>query len=318
MDSLSLTLTTLCFCCSLFGQAAPQFSSIQKMTNAEMQLKLSGQGALRYRVDVSDDALAWRPFVTFGGQSTNEHIDSQAPYLRQRFYRAEELSGTNIFTGDHIATSDGDVIIHPINHATFVMKWKGITIYNDPVGTSTTFQGLPKGDLILVSHGHSDHFSASAIPLVRATNGIIIAPRAITNSLSAALRAATITLTNGASTNVLQIGIEGVPAYNSNHPRGEGNGYVITIGGKRFYMSGDTGDIPETRALQNIEVAFLCMNVPFTMNLTSAVAVTRAFKPKVLYPYHYRNQDNTFTDLNSLKRQVGTDLGIEVRARKWY
>jgi L-ascorbate metabolism protein UlaG (beta-lactamase superfamily) len=97
-----------------------------------------------------------------------------------------------------------------------------------------------------------------------------------------------------------------------------GNGYVLTLGGKRIYMSGDTGDIPETRALQNIDVAFLCVNVPFTMTVNQAAAVTRAFAPKVVYPYHFHNQDGTYSNLTSLKSLVGYDLPIEVRIRKWY
>jgi len=104
-----------------------------------------------------------------------------------------------------------------------------------------------------------------------------------------------------------------VPAYNSNHPKGRGNGYVLTIGGKRIYMSGDTGDIPETRALQDIDVSFVCMNLPFTMSVDQASDVVRAFRPKVVYPYHY-SQSN----VNSFKQKVGTDLGVEVRLRKWY
>ena len=109
-----------------------------------------------------------------------------------------------------------------------------------------------------------------------------------------------------------------MPAYNSNHPLGTGNGYVLTIGGKRIYMSGDTGDITEMRLLPNIDVAFVCMNVPFTMNITNAASAVRDFRPKVIYPYHYKNQDGTFADLNEFKRRVAQDLGIEVRLRKWY
>ena len=90
------------------------------------------------------------------------------------------------------------------------------------------------------------------------------------------------------------------------------------MGGKRFYASGDTGDVPEIRALPNIDVAFLCMNLPFTMSTTNAALVVRDLRPKVIYPYHYRNQDNTFSDLVDFKRRVGQDLGIEVRLRKWY
>ena len=140
--------------------------------------------------------------------------------------------------------------------------------------------------------------------------------------LTATFRSSCIVLTNGAGTNVLGIQIDAVPAYNASgtiyHTKGVGNGYVLTMGGKRIYMSGDTGDIPETRALQNIDVAFLCANIPYTMTINEAAAVTRAFIPKIVYPYHFRNDNGTFANLNSFKNLVGTDLGIEVRIRKWY
>jgi L-ascorbate metabolism protein UlaG (beta-lactamase superfamily) len=112
--------------------------------------------------------------------------------------------------------------------------------------------------------------------------------------------------------------IEAVPAYNDNHPRGNGNGYVVTIGGKRIYISGDTGNTPEMRALPNIDVAFLCVNLPFTMSVTDAAGALRAFRPRVVYPYHYRNSGGTFSDLEALRQMIGTDLGIELRARRWY
>jgi len=138
------------------------------------------------------------------------------------------------------------------------------------------------------------------------------------SSLSAVLKARTLVLTNGVSTNLLGLGLTAVPAYNSNHPKGSGNGYVLGPADCRVYFSGDTGDIPETRALTGIRVAFVCANTPFTMTLAQAVAVIRTFQPAVVYPYHYRNSDGSYTDLPSLRRQVGTDLDIDVRLRKWY
>ena len=114
-------------------------------------------------------------------------------------------------------------------------------IYNDAVGANSLYAGFGKGQLVLVSHTHGDHFNATTINFVRATNGVIIAPQAVFNQLSAAARAATIVLTNGAATNVFGVHVEALPAYNGNHARGTGNGYVVTIGGKRFYMAGDTG-----------------------------------------------------------------------------
>ena len=142
--------------------------------------------------------------------------------------------------------------------------------------------------------------------------------------LVAALKTNTIALTNGASTNLPGLLIEAVPSYNttpanlSYHPKGVGNGYILTIGGKRLYISGDSEDIPEMRTLQRIDVAFLNMNQPYTMSLSQAVSAVRAFHPGVVYPDHFRNMDNTFTDLNSFKQQVLTNPAVEVRLRKWY
>jgi L-ascorbate metabolism protein UlaG (beta-lactamase superfamily) len=246
------------------------------------------------------------------------HTNAGAVYRTNGFYALREYADTNFITGDHFATDSGEVIVRPVNHASFVMQWNDVMIYNDVVGANSLYSAFKKGQVVLVSHTHQDHFNAATINFVRATNGIIIAPQAVFSQLSTTLRASTIVLTNRASTNVFGIKVEAVPAYNGNHARGTGNGYVVTIGGEIFYMAGDTGAIAETRALQNIDVAFLCMNVPFTMTVSEAASVARDFRPKFLYPYHYRNQDNTYANLNELKRLVGTDLGIEVRMGRWY
>jgi len=306
----------------LAAQAVPEFTAIQALTNREIALQLSGVVGLNYRIDAATTLPSWSPLVTLTGATvTLQHTDTAAPYLSTRFYRAEELSGTNILTGDYLLTGDGEVIIHPIGHASFVMAWQGKMIYNDPTNGAAPYLGLPRADLILVSHTHGDHFSSATIDAVRGSNTVIIAPQAVYNSLSAPQKALTLVLTNGASTNALGLLVEAVPAYNltsTYHPKGVGNGYVLTIGGKRIYISGDSEDIPEMRALSQIEVAFVCVNQPFTMPVDKASSALRDFRPRVIYPYHYRNSDGTFSDLNDLKRRVGQDLGIEVRLRKWY
>lgn len=303
---------------SALAQESGSFSGIERQSNHEILLKLNTQSGTNYRIDTSMNLVDWISLVTFRGAGPIQHTDSAAPYFSARFYRTRTLSESDVFVGDHIPTGDGDVIVRPINHASFVMSWNGKMIYNDPVGGSAPYAGLPRADLILVSHTHGDHYDNNTLNAVRGTNTVIIAPQAVFNSMTTTLRGFTTVLTNGAKTSVVGVTVEAVPAYNANHPRGQGNGYVVTIGGKRFYMSGDTGDIAEMRALPNIDVAFVCMNVPFTMNLTQAVSAVRQFRPKVIYPYHFRNSDSTFTDLNSFKRQVGTDGGVEVRVRKWY
>jgi L-ascorbate metabolism protein UlaG (beta-lactamase superfamily) len=303
----------LCVMAGAFVAQAQQptgFSSIQRLTNSDVQLRLNSTSS--YRIHVSTNLLAWEPLVSAARQST-QYLDSGAVYRTNRFYNVVQVTDTNFLAGDHIVTEDGDVIVRPVNHASFVLRWKSMMIYNDPVGAASRYSTFPKADLILVSHTHGDHFEATTISSVRATNGVIIAPMAVYTVLSATLRAATIVLTNGASTNINGVQVEAVPAYNGNHSRGTGNGYVVTIGGKRFYMAGDTGDVAEMRALQNIDVAFLPMN-SFTMTTSAAASAARDFRPRILYPYHYSTPDN----INNLKRLVGTEHGIEVRLRTWY
>jgi L-ascorbate metabolism protein UlaG (beta-lactamase superfamily) len=318
-SSRFLSFAGLLAASSILAQQDPVFTAIQPLTNREMRLLFSAPTGTSYRIQVATNLEQWNSLLTLTSAGINPNTDSAAPFLGGRFYRAVEVTGSNVFTGDHLVTDDGEVIIHPINHASFVMSWNGKTLYNDPVGGAAPYQGLPRADLVLVSHIHSDHYLASTLAAVRGTNGVIIAPLAVYNDAGmAALRGSTVVLTNNTSTNLAGIGIEAVPAYNSNHPRGTGNGYVLTIGRRQIYMSGDTGDIPEMQVLPNIDVAFVCMNVPYTMSVTQAAAVIRAFHPKVVYPYHYRNQDSTYANFATLKQLVGTDLGIEVRLRKWY
>jgi len=303
---------------ALAAQTAPQFTDIHPLTNREILFQLSAPTGQLYRIDVSTDLLQWSSLLTLLSPGFNQHTDSATPFLSSRYYRALQLTETNILTGDHLVTDDGDVVIHPINHASFVMSWNGKTIYNDPVGGATLYQGLPRADLILVSHSHTDHWDNTTLGAVKGTNAVIIAPQAVYNGMSAALRSLTTVLTNGATTNFIGINIQAVPAYNSNHPLGTGNGYVLTIGGKRVYMTGDTEDIPEMHTLANIDVAFVCMNVPYTMTVNDATNAVRSFRPRVVYPYHYRNQDNTLNNANIFKQRLGTGPGVEVRLRKWY
>jgi L-ascorbate metabolism protein UlaG (beta-lactamase superfamily) len=221
--------------------------------------------------------------------------------------------------GDHLTTSDGDLIIHPINHATFVMGWKDKTIYVDPVGGAKRFDGLPKPDLILVTDIHGDHQSNETLEAVTGDKTAIVAPAAVAEKLPEKLRKQTVVLANGETKSVAGVSIEAVPMYNLTadrlkyHDKGRGNGYVVTVGGKRAYISGDTEDIPEMRALKNIDVAFMCMNLPYTMTEEQAASAVREFKPKLVYPYHYRG-----SDVEKFKKLVGDDSGVEVRLRDWY
>src|SRR6266536_1598240 len=217
--------------------------------------------------------------------------------------------------GDRIATNDGDLIIHPINHATLVIGWKDKVIYVDPVGGEKRFDGLPKPNLILITDIHGDHLNAETLEAVTGPKASIVAPSAVAEKLPEKLRQQTSVLANGESKSVSGVTVEAVPMYNLTadrlkyHNKGRGNGYVVVLGGKRVYLSGDTEDIPEMRALKNIDVAFVCMNLPYTMTVEQAAGAVREFKPKIVYPYHYRGSDT-----EKFKKLVGEDSG-EVRLR---
>jgi L-ascorbate metabolism protein UlaG (beta-lactamase superfamily) len=219
---------------------------------------------------------------------------------------------------DSVATQDGDLKIYPINHATLALQWKGKTIYVDPVGGAKAFEGLPAPDLILIAHTHADHFDKATLSAV-AGKAVFAAPPSVAEQMAADLRSRTTVLTNGQRAEIAGIAVEAIPAYNltqarlNYHPKGRDNGYVLSLGGKRIYISGDTEDIPEMLALKNIDVAFLCMNLPYTMDVAQAAKAVRAFKPRMVYPYHSRG-----SDLEEFKKLVGTDAGVEVRIRDWY
>lgn len=303
---------------SLPAQVAPRFTEVRRQTDGGVVLQVALPVGRHFRLDVADHLAGWRPLLTARSTGTNSFADGGAAYAGERFYRAIELDEAAPQAGDHVATAAGEVLIRPVNHASLVLRWQERWIYNDPVGGLTPYQSFPRADLILISHGHGDHFDAATLNAVKQAGTLIVAPAAVYGSLSATLKAQAIPLANGAVTNVLGLTVEAVPAYNANHPKGAGNGYVVTLGGRRFYFAGDTGNTAEMRSLTDIEVAFLCMNQPFTMTVADAVHATRAFRPRVVYPYHFRNQDGSLANLTMFKQQVGTDLGIEVRVRKWY
>ncbi|MEY2409418.1 MAG: hypothetical protein QOF48_2088 [Verrucomicrobiota bacterium] len=297
-------------------------TDVHRLPNSqEMVITFTAPTGFNYRLEAATNAVLWNALVTLPVSSLSSllHTDSAAPFLASRAYRALQLPGTTNFTGDHLATTYGDIVFHPIGHASVVMRWNGKTIFNDPTNGALAYQSFGSPDLILVSHDHSDHFSSSTIDAVRGANTILVVPGYIySNSLSAAQKAISVVLNNGVSTNLLGLSIEAVPAYNANHPLGRGNGYVLGVGGRRVYLSGDTGNTPEMRLLSNIDVAFLCMNIPFTMTPAESTNAVRAFRPRVVYPYHYRDSSGAVTNAAFFKQILGTGPGIEVRLRKWY
>jgi len=207
------------------------------------------------------------------------------------------------------------VEVVPINHASLVLKWNGKAIYVDP-WSQGNYEGQPKADLILITDIHQDHLDLQQIAAVRKPDTVIVAPPAVQSSIAEAQF-----LKNGGTTEVLGIGITALPAYNVTrgpsagqvyHPKGRGNGYLLEMSGKRIYISGDTECTPEMKQLKNIDIAFICMNLPYTMPPEEAAQCVNEIRPKVVYPYHYRG-----SDLQVFKKAV-TAPGVEVKLGNWY
>jgi L-ascorbate metabolism protein UlaG (beta-lactamase superfamily) len=229
------------------------------------------------------------------------------------------MAGAAALNGDVVPLRDGNLIIRPVNHATFVLGWNDRTVYVDPVGGGKRFEGLPQPDLILITDIHGDHLDAPTLNSISTPKTKFVVPKAVAEKLPANLRKQATVISNGESTELMDMKIEAIPMYNTTpererfHPKGRGNGYLLTIGGKRIYISGDTEDIPEMRALRNIDVAFVCMNLPYTMDVEQAASAVREFKPAIVYPYHSRS-----SDVERFKQLVGGEGGVEVRLRDWY
>ncbi|WP_339625557.1 MBL fold metallo-hydrolase [uncultured Winogradskyella sp.] len=216
------------------------------------------------------------------------------------------------------------VKVIPINHGTLILESKNDILYIDPTGGKEAFDGQQTPTYILITDIHGDHLDIKTLTALPLDNTTIIAPKAVIDKLPKYLGKTQITLNNGSSFTPKNITIEAVPMYNLRaealkfHTKGRGNGYIITVDGERIYISGDTEDIPEMRQLENIDKAFVCMNLPYTMTVKSAASAVLEFKPKQVYPYHYRGTDG-FSDVVNFKSIVNTkDNAIEVLLLDWY
>ncbi len=219
------------------------------------------------------------------------------------------------FETDVIKTSGGDLRITFIGHATLVFTFGETVVHVDPVGQMADYTKLPEADLILITHEHGDHLDPKAVETVRTDDTEIVLTDACAKRVQGG-----IVMKNGDTKVVKGLKIEAVPAYNIVHkrgtgepfpPKGVGNGYVVTFGDKRVYIAGDTENTPEMKSLQDIDIAFLPMNLPYTMTPEMVADAARAFKPRILYPYHFGDTD-TSRIVDLLK---GVE-GIEVRIRK--
>lgn len=220
-------------------------------------------------------------------------------------------------------SADGEIAVHPIEHATFVLASGDCTVAVDPVGGGERFAAFPTPDLILITDVHGDHADAETVAALAGEATVVVAPAAVAETLGDAAPAGLRVLANGESAAIGAIGVEAVPMYNltedrlERHPKGRGNGYVVSLAGKRLYVSGDTEDIPEMRALAGIDLAFVCMNLPYTMTVEAAADAVLAMKPRVVYPYHYRGQEG-LSDVGRFAALVAADPEIEVRQLDWY
>lgn len=216
------------------------------------------------------------------------------------------------------------VKISPIEHATTVLEYNGKTIYIDPTGGAEAFKGFNKPDVILITDIHGDHMNMKTLSELDMKETTLITPKAVAEKMSNVAFKDLFILNNGETKDLNFMSVEAIPMYNLReealkfHQKGRGNGYVLTINNERIYFSGDTEDIPEMRALENIDKAFVCMNLPYTMTVESAASAVLDFKPKQVYPYHYRGT-NGKSDVVQFQRLIEEgNKDIEVVQLKWY
>jgi len=225
-------------------------------------------------------------------------------------------------TGDSFDTPAGPITIAPVSHASFVAQTPLGVIYVDPVGDAAAYADFPAPDLVLITHEHGDHYNQETLDAIVGDATQIIANPAVFAMLPEAMQAKAAEVANGGIASFNGLNIEAIPAYNITeerlnfHPQGRDNGYVLNFDGFRMYISGDTEDTPEMRALENIDLAFVCMNLPFTMDATAAASAVAEFKPTYVYPYHYRGRDNGTQDPAEFAALVGE--GVEVKMGGWY
>jgi L-ascorbate metabolism protein UlaG (beta-lactamase superfamily) len=237
------------------------------------------------------------------------------------------LAALPAFADDAIATAKGDLVIHPFHHASMLITWNGITILVDPAppvsgdkpaDITAEYRAVVTPDLILVTHEHGDHFNVPILEAVAGADTVLVTCQDVADKLPADLRAKTKVLANGDSLTVDDVPVTAVAAYNTTadrmkfHPQARhDSGYVLMLGDKRIYIAGDTEETPEMKALTGVDVAFLPMNLPYTMSIEQAAQAVKDFKPKIVYPYHYAG-----SDVEAFKKLVGN--AADVRLLKWY
>jgi len=238
--------------------------------------------------------------------------------------KKDEKTTTETEVTTSVKKTISEIKITPLEHATMVLEYEDKVIYVDPFGGKEAFKGQKPADLVFITDIHFDHLDLPTLDSLDLNKASIVAPLAVKEKLPKHLQRKTIVLHNGNSKTLKDVGIETVPMYNLReealhfHEKGRGNGYILTFGDQRVYISGDTEDIPEMRKLKNIDIAFICMNLPWTMTVESAADAVLDFKPKQVYPYHYRNKEG-FSDVAKFKMLVNAASDdIEVVQLDWY
>lgn len=215
------------------------------------------------------------------------------------------------------------VTIRPIEHASAIIDWNGAALYTDPTGEASKYAAQSRPEIIFITDIHRDHFSTSTLAAI-AGSAMIVVPQAVKDLLPEDISSNVVVMKNGEMKELAGYLVTAIPMYNypeatsSPHTKGRGNGYLIEKDKFRVYVAGDTGPIPEMRSLRNIEIALIPMNLPYTMSVQEAASAVVAFKPKHVYPYHYRGQEG-LSDVNEFKRLVNEgDAGIDVQLLDWY
>ena len=226
---------------------------------------------------------------------------------------------------DTFETDSGEIVVHPVSHASLVMETPVGVIYVDPVGPVEQYDDLPRPDLILITHEHGDHFDPETLAAIGGPATQMVVNMAVYDALPQELKMKSQRISNGESTDALGVDIQAVPAYNITegrldyHPQGRDNGYLFEIDGRRIYIAGDSEGTEEMRGLEDIFLAFVPMNLPYTMDAEQAADAVAEFAPQYVYPYHYRGEDGGTQDPEEfarLLREAGSES--EVRMGSWY
>lgn len=232
---------------------------------------------------------------------------------------AAQEEGSNTFE-----TADGPITVHPVRHASFVLEAPRMVIYVDPVGDPSLYEDFPEPDVILITHEHGDHFSPETLEAVSVGKTQILTNFAVFDMLPMSLQAIAQRVGNGETVNLLGTDFEAVPAYNITegrldyHPEGRDNGYLFEIGGRRIYVAGDTEATEEMRALEEIFLAFVPMNLPYTMDAEQAADGVADFAPDFVYPYHYQGEEGGQDPARFAELLAQTDAETAVRMGEWY